>query len=116
MIYIYNVKVCFDSRYNAGVKHSLSVYTLKNKCGGIFTPSVRRYFMCLTALGPFFHFKASFFSFCLLRLHFCDAQSMNIVGQSKLQTDSSQYRFIVTNFNVVTQSYNCRFFSKQDFN
>ena len=82
MIYIYNVRVRFDSRYNAGVKHSHSVYTLKNMCGGIFTPSFSRYFMCKTALGPIFHFKASFFSFCLLRLHFFDAQSMNIVGQS----------------------------------
>ena len=30
MIDIYNVKVQFDSQYNAGVKHSLNVYTLKN--------------------------------------------------------------------------------------
>ena len=27
MIEIYNIKVYFDSPYNAGVKHSLSVYT-----------------------------------------------------------------------------------------
>ena len=32
VIDIYNVKVHFDSLYNAGVKHSLSVYTLKQIC------------------------------------------------------------------------------------
>ena len=48
-------------------------------------------FLVKNALGPFFHFKLSKFSFCLLKaplLGPCHAQSMNIFGQYTLQTDN----------------------------
>ena len=36
VIDMYNVKLHFDSLYNAGVKHKLSEYTRKSICGGNF--------------------------------------------------------------------------------
>ena len=57
MIDIYNVKVHFDSLYNAGVKHSLNVYTLKNLCGVIFKSSFSRYIMCKNGFVTMFSLK-----------------------------------------------------------
>ena len=63
MIDIYNVKVHFDSLYNAGVKYSLSVYTEKI-CVVRFLHQVLADILCVKrALGPFFHYKLSKFSF-----------------------------------------------------
>ena len=74
MIDIYNVKVQFDSQYNAGVKHSLNVYTLKNYVWW----DIYVKFKQILALCPCFHLKLSTFSFCLLGLHFCDLVMLNL--------------------------------------
>ena len=53
------VRYILDSLYAARVKHSLSVYTLKNMYGGIFS----WYFICKKRFGTTFRFNYRSFHF-----------------------------------------------------
>ena len=75
------LRYIFDSLYNTGVEHSLSVYTLKNLCGGILTASFRQ--VCVKmALRPFI----SVYILLTIRLRIYDLVmlNLNLFGQSKL--------------------------------
>ena len=69
MIFIL-LRYIFDSLYNAGVKRSLSVYTLKKICVVGFLHQVLADILCVkTTLGPFIE---------VFILRFCDLVMLNL--------------------------------------